>query len=320
MESRLRALVPELSLTAVHGRMGGDELDEAMMEFSAGDRDVLLATNIIEAGLDLPNANTMLVWRPDRFGLAQLHQLRGRVGRGRARASAYFLTDPDRPPSEAARKRLDTIAGLDSLGAGFGISLADLDQRGAGDLLGEEQAGHMVIIGTERYQDVLRRALAAARGDPLGDEWTPELVMDLPAYAPGDFIPEPDARLEVYRRLARLETFVALDEATEDLADRFGALPPPVEALLGLTRLRLLCLHRGIAAIHAGPAGVALTPRAGRMEALSRIEGSRQVKERIILPIMTPSPINRLRDVMAAIDLIDHPREEVRHLQDVPAA
>ena len=222
MQARLQTLVPELSLTVVHGRMAGDVLDNAMMAFSRGDCDVLLATNIVEAGLDLPNANTMLIWRPDRFGLAQLHQLRGRIGRGRVRAAAYLLTDPDHPPAQAAQKRLQSFVGLDSLGAGFEVSVADLDQRGAGNLLGEEQAGHMLLIGTERYRHVLQRALTRARGEQVPDDRTPEIVLDLPAYVPADFIPEPDVRLEIYRWLARLKSPGDLEEAREELMDRFG--------------------------------------------------------------------------------------------------
>jgi transcription-repair coupling factor (superfamily II helicase) len=218
----------------------------------------------------LPNANTMLIWRPDRFGLAQLHQLRGRVGRGRVRAAAYLLTDPDHPPSKAAQKRLESFVGLDSLGAGFEVSIADLDQRGAGNLLGEEQAGHMLLIGTERYQHVLQRALARARGEQVLDDWTPEIVLDLPAYVPADFIPEPDIRLEIYRRLARLDSLSDLEEARDELTDRFGTLPQELEALLELTRLRMLCRESGIAAVHAGPAAVALTPINDGMEALLR--------------------------------------------------
>jgi transcription-repair coupling factor (superfamily II helicase) len=304
MEARLRTLVPELSLTVVHGRMRGDVLEEAMMDFSGGDRDVLLATNIVEAGLDLPNANTMLIWRPDRFGLAQLHQLRGRVGRGRVRAAAYLLTDPDHPPSKAAHKRLESFVGLDSLGAGFEVSIADLDQRGAGNLLGEEQAGHMHLIGTERYRHVLQRALAAARGEQVPDDWAPEIVLDLPAYVPADFIPEPDIRLEIYHRLARLNSPSDLEDVRDELTDRFGTLPRELVALLALTRLRLLCHERGIAAVHAGPAAVALTPTHDRMEALLRLPAARRSEHRVILPLAEASPATRLNRLLAAFDEI----------------
>ena len=298
-------LVPELSLTVVHGRMAGDVLDTAMMGFSAGDYDVLLATNIVEAGLDLPNVNTMLIWRADRFGLAQLHQLRGRVGRGRVRAAAYLLTDPDRPPAKRSQKRLESFVGLDSLGAGFQVSAVDLDQRGAGNLLGEEQAGHMLLIGTERYRHVLQRALARARGQAVADDRVAEIVLDVAAYVPAAFIPEPDVRLEIYRWLARLGSVGELDEAREELADRFGTLPPELEALLALSRLRVLCGERGIAAVHAGPAAVALTPREGGMEALLRLEGARRSNERVILPIVEALAAVRLRRLLAVLGEAD---------------
>src|SRR3978361_363927 len=244
-----------------------------MMACSSGKWDVLLATNIVEAGLDLPNVNTMLIWRADRFGLAQLHQLRGRVGRGRGGAAASLPTAPNHPPSSMGQKRLQSFVALGSLGGGFQVSIADLDQRGAGNLLGEEQAGHMPLIGTERYRHVLQRALARARGEPVPDDRTPEIVLDLPAYVPADFIPEPNVRLEIYRWLARLESPADLEEAREELKDRFGALPQELEALLQLTRLRMLCCESGIAAVHAGPAAVALTPNDDGMESLLRLRG-----------------------------------------------
>lgn len=304
MESRLRTLIPELTLAVVHGRMSGEKMDEAMMAFSSGDRDVLLATNIVEAGLDLPNANTMLIWRPDRFGLAQLHQLRGRVGRRRVRAVAYLLTDPSHPPSKAAEKRLQTFVGLDRRGAGFEVSIADLDQRGAGDLLGEEQAGHMLLIGTERYRYVLQRALARARGEQVPDDWMPEVALDVAAYVPSAFIPESDIRLEIYRWLARLQTPEELEEAREELTDRFGALPQELEGVLELTHLRMLCCRCGIAAVHGGPAAVALTPVGGATEKLLHLKGSHRSGDRVILPIAEPVPAVRLRRVLAALDPI----------------
>jgi transcription-repair coupling factor (superfamily II helicase) len=164
MAERLAKLVPELQVFTAHGKMPADAIDDAMVRFADGEGDVLLATNIIESGLDVPRANTMLVWRPDRFGLAQLHQLRGRVGRGRVRGVCYLLTDPAAKIPEATLKRLSTLEALDRLGAGFAISARDLDMRGAGDLLGEEQAGHLKLIGSGLYQHLLERALRRARG------------------------------------------------------------------------------------------------------------------------------------------------------------
>jgi transcription-repair coupling factor (superfamily II helicase) len=299
LEVRLRDQVPELSVAVAHGRIRGDALDRVMLEFVNGNHDVLLATSIVEAGLDVPNANTMIVCQADRFGLAQLHQLRGRVGRGRVRASAYFITDPERKIPAGARKRLQAIARLDALGAGFAVSAADLDQRGAGDLLGDEQSGHVRLIGTELYRHVLARELARARGNAPDDEWTPEITLDVPAYVPRDLVPEADLRLEIYRRLARLESDQKVEEAADELEDRFGDLPPPLLALLGLVRLRVLCRALGIASVSAGPEAVALGPR-GRKLAL-RCSGARVKGERVILPIAEVEPRRRLHRILALL-------------------
>jgi transcription-repair coupling factor (superfamily II helicase) len=173
MADRLARLVPDLDVVLAHGRMKTDVLDEIMVRFAAGAHDVLLTTNIIESGLDIPNANTMLVWRADRFGLAQLHQLRGRVGRGARRAAIYLLSDPDKRLPSATEQRLRTLEALEGLGAGFAIGARDLDLRGAGDLLGEEQAGYVRVIGTELFQRLLRRALHRVRGAGNPDRAVP---------------------------------------------------------------------------------------------------------------------------------------------------
>jgi transcription-repair coupling factor (superfamily II helicase) len=286
MQAQLREIVPELSVALAHGRMRGETLDRVVLDFAGGEGDVLLTTNIVETGLDIPNANTMLVWRADRFGLAQLHQLRGRIGRGRVRASAYLLTDAARPPSTAALKRLEAAASLDYLGAGFDLSLADLEQRGAGDLLGEEQAGHLRLIGTELYRHVLARALARARGETVEEEWSPTIVVDAEAAVPAAFVPEPDVRLEIYRRLARISRLEVLIDFSAELADRFGDPPKPLITLLDLVKLRLLCRQRGIVAVHAGAEAIAITPRGGA---------------RIMVPIRESTPEARLQQVLAAI-------------------
>ena len=301
MQAKLRELVPELSLLAVHGRMRPDALDKAMLDFANGRVDVLLATNIIEAGLNLPNANTMLVWRAERFGLAQLHQLRGRVGRGRTRGIAYLLTDPDRALPAAARKRLDTLAALQGSGAGFAISAADLDLRGAGDLLGEQQAGHLRLLGTELYRHLLVRALQRARGERSADDWDPDISLDVPAYVPEAFIVEPDLRLEIYRRLAALQDQAAVTDVAEELVDRFGDLPPPLAALVALTRLRLLCRALGIREVQAGPRAVALR---AEHEFRKELRAQGDWKDgRLLLPIAEPDPqrrLARLADLLAS--------------------
>jgi transcription-repair coupling factor (superfamily II helicase) len=259
MAARLRRLVPELSIAIAHGKIAVDELDETMVRFADGDGDVLLATNIIESGLDVPRANTIMIWRSDRFGLAQLHQLRGRVGRGRARGIAYLLTDPEAELSEATRKRLTSLETLDRLGAGFAISAEDLEQRGAGDLLGDTQAGHVKLIGSGLYRRLLERALEAARGLTPGEEWSPEVHIGVSGLIPADYVPEPEVRLNLYARIARAAGPGAEAALEDEIADRFGPLPDPVLDLIALTRLRRLCRDAGVARLDAGPQAIALT-------------------------------------------------------------
>jgi transcription-repair coupling factor (superfamily II helicase) len=264
MAERLKALVPDLTLRKAHGKMPAAEIDEEMMRFAAGDGDILLATNIIEAGLDIPRANTMLIWRADRFGLAQLHQLRGRVGRGRVRSYLMLLTEEGAEIAPATMKRLRTMEALDQLGAGFAISARDLDLRGAGELLGEQQAGHVKLIGLGLYQHLLEQALRAARGEKVED-WTPELHLSVSGRLPADWIPEEEVRINLYARLARIASPAAVDAFREELEDRFGTIPESAEMLIQLARLRLLARAAGIARIDAGPAAIALTPRGAKL-------------------------------------------------------
>jgi transcription-repair coupling factor (superfamily II helicase) len=260
LADRLRRIVPDLALVEAHGKMPAAEIDQVMVAFGHGDGDVLLATNIIEAGLDVPRANTMIVWRADRFGLAQLHQLRGRVGRGNRRGQVLLLTDGDHAVGDRTMKRLRTLATFDRLGAGFDISAQDLDMRGGGDLLGETQAGHMKLIGIDLYQHLLGRALRAVRGEDM-DDWTPELNIGAAGYLPPEWIPEVDMRLGLYVRLARIGGDADLDAFEEELVDRFGPLPDPAAALIVRVRMIGHARAAGIARVDAGPAAIALTPR-----------------------------------------------------------
>ena len=256
---RLTDLVPELETVVIHGRMPADAIDQAMVGFADGQGDVLLATNIIESGLDVPGANTMLIWRPDRFGLAQLHQLRGRVGRGRVRGIAYLLTDPAHKLARSTRKRLETLANLDRLGAGFAISAHDLDQRGAGDLFGEDQTGHITLIGVSLYQHLLSTAVAEARGRSASGEAPPELNIDAPGHVPADYVPEAEVRINLYARLARLVGEDEVEAIEEEIRNRFGPPPAAVERLIALARLREQCRVQGISRVDAGPQAIALT-------------------------------------------------------------
>ncbi|MBE1526910.1 transcription-repair coupling factor (superfamily II helicase) [Sphingopyxis sp. OAS728] len=260
LADKLRRAVPELAIVEVHGKLPAKEADAIMVDFADGKGDILLATNIIEAGLDIPRANTMVVWRADRFGLAQLHQLRGRVGRGARRGQMVLLTDEGAKIAESTWKRLRTLAALDQLGAGFEISASDLDARGGGDLLGDTQAGHVKLIGAHLYQHLLGQALERARGD-ADDDWTPELNVGGAGMIPHEWVPDVNVRLPLYMRLARLASEPEIDAFEEELADRFGPLPPPAEQLLLHVRWRAMARAARIARIDAGKAGIALTPR-----------------------------------------------------------
>jgi transcription-repair coupling factor (superfamily II helicase) len=304
MSARLTALVPELEVLVAHGQMPVEAIDDAMVRFADGEGDVLLATNIIESGLDVPGANTMLVWRADRFGLSQLHQLRGRVGRGRARGIAYLLTDPDQKLPRATRKRLQTLETLDRLGAGFAISARDLDQRGAGDLLGEEQAGHLKLIGVGLYQHLLQSAMAQARGETPPEDWEPELNLGSTGGIPAEYVPEPEVRINLYARAAGLEAADEIDSLAEEIEDRFGDPPAPVERLLWIARIRHLCREAQVQRIDAGPQAIAATFRADRTAdpSLARaIEASRGALEwrgeRLIWTKPGEDETERLRNV-----------------------
>jgi transcription-repair coupling factor (superfamily II helicase) len=312
MAQRLKGLVAELSVVVAHGRMKADQLDEAVLAFAAGRHDVLLTTAIIETGLDIPGADTIVIWRAERFGIAQLHQLRGRVGRGRQRAAAYLLHDPAEPLPPATEQRLRALETFEGLGAGFAISARDLDLRGAGDLLGDDQAGHLRLIGTELYQHLLKRALRAARGERVPEDWSPELNLDGVGYAnPSDYVPEPELRLNLYARIARLTDLEGVDDLAEEIVDRFGPPPAPVTYLLQLARLRLRCRGIGVAKLTAGPKAVAATFRdataaAELVRALAANEdGLRWSDPRLILEYPSASAGERLTAAAAMLDRIE---------------
>ncbi|WP_321163434.1 TRCF domain-containing protein [Sphingomonas sp. Leaf38] len=301
LAAKLAKLVPELGLVQAHGKMAAAEIDEAMVAFAAGDGDVLLATNIIEAGLDVPRANTMIVHHADRFGLSQLHQLRGRVGRGGRRGQIMLLTDGDATIAEATLKRLRTLQAFDRLGAGFAISARDLDLRGAGDLVGEAQAGHMKLIGIDLYQHLFGRALRLARGESV-DDGVPDLHLDIGGSLPEAWIPEEEIRLSLYGRLARLEDVAALDQFEAELEDRFGTIPDPAHHLLLATRIRLRACAAGIRRIDAGPAAIAFTPHDRRRN----VPAADLVKKngRWIARLAIDDPVERAARIEAILDTL----------------
>ena len=261
IEAFLRDQVPEVSFITAHGQMAAGELDDRMNAFYDGKYDVLLATTIVESGLDIPTANTMIVHRADMFGLSQLYQIRGRVGRSKTRAYAYLTTKPRAKLTATAEKRLRVLGSLDTLGAGFTLASQDLDIRGAGNLLGEEQSGQMRDVGYELYQSMLEEAIAKIRAGEMeglseaDDQWAPQINLGVPVLIPEDFVPDLDVRLGLYRRLSSLTTKVELEGFAAELIDRFGKLPKEVNTLLLVVRIKAMCKRAGIAKLDGGPKG-----------------------------------------------------------------
>ena len=264
VEEFLKEQLPELSYVVAHGQMAAGELDDRMNAFYDGKYDILLATTIVESGLDIPTANTMVVHRADMFGLAQLYQIRGRVGRSKVRAHAYLTTKPRMKLTQTAEKRLRVLGSLDTLGAGFTLASQDLDIRGAGNLLGEEQSGHMRDVGYELYQSMLEEAIAKIKSGELeglseaDDQWAPQINLGVPVLIPEDYVPDLDVRLGLYRRLSGLSTKVELEGFAAELIDRFGKLPREVNTLLLVVRIKSMCKRAGIAKLDGGPKGATI--------------------------------------------------------------
>jgi len=261
IEEFLTTHVPEVSHVTAHGQMPAGDLDERMNRFYDGAFDVLVSTSIVESGLDIPSANTMIVHRADMFGLAQLYQIRGRVGRAKTRAYCYLTTRPRMVLSGPALRRLNLLGSLDSLGAGFTLASHDLDQRGAGNLLGDEQSGHIREVGYELYQQMLEETIAKPKSgtlDPLAavpDDWSPQLNLGVPVMIPEEYVPDLDIRLGLYRRLSGLSGKVELEGFAAELIDRFGPLPEEVNTLLRIVRIKAVAKRAGIARLDVGPKG-----------------------------------------------------------------
>ncbi|SMC41906.1 transcription-repair coupling factor [Primorskyibacter flagellatus] len=264
IEDFLKEQLPELSYVVAHGQMAAGELDDRMNAFYDGKFDVLLATTIVESGLDIPTANTMVIHRADMFGLSQLYQIRGRVGRSKTRAYAYLTTKPRAKLTATAEKRLRVLGSLDTLGAGFTLASQDLDIRGAGNLLGEEQSGQMRDVGYELYQSMLEEAIAKIRAGEMeglseaDDQWAPQINLGVPVLIPEEYVPDLDVRLGLYRRLSSLTTKVELEGFAAELIDRFGALPKEVNTLLLVVRIKAMCKRAGIAKLDGGPKGATI--------------------------------------------------------------
>ncbi|WP_373636634.1 transcription-repair coupling factor [Yoonia sp. BS5-3] len=295
MEEFLKDQVPEVTYITATGQMAAGELDDRMNAFYDGKYDVLLATTIVESGLDIPTANTMIVWRSDMFGLSQLYQIRGRVGRSKTRAYAYLTTKPRQKLTDTAQKRLRVLGSIDTLGAGFTLASQDLDIRGAGNLLGEEQSGQMREVGYELYQQMLEEQISAiksgkAEGIVDDGQWAPQINLGVPVLIPEDYVPDLDVRLGLYRRLSELTTKVELEGFAAELIDRFGKLPREVNTLMLVVRIKAMCKRAGIAKLDAGPKGATImfhndkfASPAGLVEFIEAQRGLAKVKDNKIV-------------------------------------
>jgi transcription-repair coupling factor (superfamily II helicase) len=257
VEAFMKDHVPELKFVVAHGQMPVRELEDAMNAFYDGSYDVLVSTNIVESGLDVPNANTMVVYRADMFGLAQLYQLRGRIGRSKTRAYAYLTVPANRRVTDGADKRLRVLQTLDQLGAGFTLASHDLDIRGAGNLLGEEQSGQIREVGVELYQSMLEEAVAEARGqtDAQSGDWSPNINLGAPVLIPDYYVADLSARLDLYKRLGHVADQDEIEAIAAEMIDRFGPLPPEVDNLFDVVAIKSLCRAANIAKLDAGPKG-----------------------------------------------------------------
>ncbi|MFI4995297.1 MAG: transcription-repair coupling factor [Hyphomicrobiales bacterium] len=259
VRSFLEEQVPELKVAVAHGQMPAGQLEDVMSAFYDGKYDLLLSTAIVESGLDIPRANTLVVHRADKFGLAQLYQLRGRVGRAKTRAYALFTVPPKRKLTANAERRLKVLQSLDTLGAGFQLASHDLDIRGAGNLLGEEQSGHIREVGYELYQHMLEEAVAglkAGTAEVQEDVWSPIIQVGTPVMIPESYVADLDVRLALYRDLSRLDAEEDVNAARADLRDRFGKLPPEVDQLLEVIAIKAWCRRANVEKVEAGPKGI----------------------------------------------------------------
>ena len=311
LADRLAKLVPEVKITMAHGQMPAAELEERIASFYDGKTDILLSTNIIESGLDLPSVNTIIIHRADRFGLAQLYQLRGRVGRSKVRAYAYLTLPTGRKLTPGAQKRLEVMQTLDSLGAGFSLASHDLDIRGAGNLLGEEQSGHIREVGVELYQQMLEEAVAEAKGglDAASEgeaDWSPQVSLGTAVLIPEVYVSDLGVRLGLYRRIARVSDLGEVETFAAELIDRFGSLPSEVENLLQTISIKCLCRQAGIGKVEAGPKGAVLSFRndtfanpAGLVAFISKQVGTAKLRpdHRLVFMRHWETPASRLTGV-----------------------
>ena len=260
----LKENLPEVKVGVAHGQMSATYLDDTMSAFYDHQYDVLLATSIVESGLDIPSANTLIVYKADMFGLAQLYQIRGRVGRSKIRAYAYLITDNKKPITTQAEKRLNVLSNIETLGAGFSLASQDLDIRGAGNLLGDEQSGQIREVGFELYQSMLEEAITkikaadSERNLEINDSWSPEINLNVTVLIPESFVKDLDVRLGLYRRLSDIRDSRNMESFAAELIDRFGVLPKEVLMLINIMKIKNKCLDAGIIKLDGGPRGATI--------------------------------------------------------------
>ena len=306
LKEELTKIVPEIRVAVANGQMPARDLEATMAAFYDRKVDLLLATNIIESGLDIPTANTLIVHRADMFGLSQLYQLRGRVGRSKVRGYAYFTVPANKTLQEAAERRLSVIQSLEGLGAGFQLASHDLDIRGAGNLLGDEQSGQIKEVGFELYNQMLEEAVQALKSSgelEAAQDWTPQITVDAAALMPESYISDIDLRLTMYRRLAALENPDDIEGFAAELIDRFGKLPKETEHLLQIIAIKQLCKRAHVQKLDVGPKGLVLSffnnsfPRPDRLiDHIGRSKGKMRVRpdHKLVLLKDTKSPKDRL--------------------------
>lgn len=284
--ARIRTLVPEARIAVAHGQMDEGSLEQVIVQFWEKEIDVLVCTTIVESGIDIPNANTLIVDRADKFGLSQMHQLRGRVGRGRERAYSYFLYDPNKPLTETAHERLATIAQRTDLGSGMQIALKDLEIRGAGNMLGGEQSGHIADVGFDLYLRLVGEALSEYKNEPAKEVNEVRVELPINASIPTAYVPQERLRLEAYKRLADASSDQSVDEVVAELIDRYGAMPGELEALIGVARFRVSAKSAGIQEVIATGKAIRLSPvvlpesramRVARVYPGSKIKGATSI-------------------------------------------
>src|SRR6202012_4155747 len=306
-ETFLKATVPEVKTMVAHGQMSPTVLEEVMTAFYERKIDVLISTNIVESGLDIPTANPMIVQRADMFGLSQLYQIRGRIGRSKARAYAYLTTPPNKKLTDTATRRLEVLQSLDHLGAGFSVASHDMDIRGAGNLLGEEQSGHVREVGIELYQEMLEEAVSSIKdggdGGALDDQWSPAINLGASVLIPESYVTDLNVRMSLYRRLSGLETRADIDAFAAELIDRFGPLPEEAKNLFEIVAIKQLALAAGVEKSDAGPKGGSVSFRnnafanpLGLVQFISKHSSTMKVRpdQKIVVSPDWPAPDARL--------------------------